>query len=227
VTGIDTITFRRLSGAVIAGHLDDLATLRLEIFAEYPYLYSGQRDAELTYLASYAEQAEGCAILVEEHGRVIGAATGMPLRHEGAALRDPVANTSWPVDQLYYIGELLFRPAYRARGLGQLLLSEFESQVRLLGYRKIVCVTVERSADHPQRPADAIPIDRFLARTGFVRLDGVTTSLPWLEVDGVRSDHSMQFWLKDIREEKGSPAEMIAAKAGRPLDKMKRKKGQQ
>ena len=35
------ITARLLTGVAIADALDDLATLRLEIFSEYPYLYGG------------------------------------------------------------------------------------------------------------------------------------------------------------------------------------------
>ena len=192
------ITTCCLTGSAIAGQLDALAALRLDIFAEYPYLYRGRRADELAYLASYAEKPGGCVILAEENGTAIGAATGMPLCHEEAALRDPVAATPWPVDQLYYVGELLFRPAYRARGLGQWLLAEFEGHIRTLGFSKIVCVTVERPVDHPLRPDGALPIERFLDRTGFVRLDGVTTHFSWLEVDGVRRDHLMQFWMKAL-----------------------------
>lgn len=194
----EAISFRRLTGAAIAEQLDALASLRLEIFAEYPYLYCGQRDAELGYLSSYAEQTDGCVLIAVQSGRVIGAATGMPLRYEAPSLRDPVAVTSWPINTIYYIGEILFLPAFRAGGLGQRVLSEFESYIRTLGYSKMVCVTVERSIDHPLRPSNAIPIERFLARTGFLRLDGMTTCFPWLEVDGVRRDHTMQFWLKEL-----------------------------
>jgi GNAT superfamily N-acetyltransferase len=197
------ITTRRLTGSAIAGQLEALAALRLAIFAEYPYLYRGQRAEELAYLGSYAEKPGGCVILAEANGTVIGAAAGMPLRHEGAALRDPVVAIPWPVDQLYYVGELLFRPAYRGRGLGQRLLAEYEGHIRTLGFSKIVCVTVERPVDHPLRPDSDLPIDRFLARTGFVRLDGVTTRFSWLEVDGVRRDHTMQFWMKDLGWEGG------------------------
>lgn len=198
MNGPETITTRQLIGPAIAEQLDALASLRLDIFVEYPYLYRGQRAAELAYLASYAEKPGGCVILAEDNGTVIGAATGMPLRHEEAALRDPVAATSLPIDHLYYVGELLFRPAYRSRGLGQQLLREMENYIRTLGYSKIVCVTVERPMGHPLRPSDTIPIDRFLTATGFVRLDGVTTHFPWLELDGVIRDHIMQFWLKDL-----------------------------
>ena len=190
-----------LTGKAIAGHLEALASLRLDIFREYPYLYRGRREDELTYLASYAEKPEACVIIVEDGGGVIGAATGMPLRHEGASLRDPFTETACPIDDIYYVGELLFRPGYRNRGLGRRLLAQMESHIRSLGgFRKITCATVERLDDHPLRPENDIPISRFLACTGFARLTGVTTHFTWLETDGIKRDHIMQFWMKDLPE---------------------------
>ena len=198
MTPTQNITERLLIGQAVADHLDTLASLRLDIFEEYPYLYRGRREDELAYLAGYADKPGACVILAENHGAVVGAATGMPLAQEDAALRDPFAASPYPLDAIYYVGELLFRPAYRSRGLGQRLLARMESHIRDLGgFRQIVCATVERPADHPLRPADFIPIDRFLSRTGFARLDGIVTHFAWLEVDGVKRDHTMQFWVKD------------------------------
>ncbi len=188
-----------LSGAAVAEALDDLATLRLAIFPEYPYLYQGRRADELTYLASYAEAPDACAILVCDGLTVIGAATGMPLVHEDTRILDAFSGTIFPLNEIYYVGELLFRPNYRNCGLGQKLLDRLESHIRSLGrYRKLTCATVERPEDHPLRPRDYIPISRFLARTGFARLSGVTTSFIWRETDGVKRNHPMQFWIKSL-----------------------------
>jgi GNAT superfamily N-acetyltransferase len=193
------ITERLLTGAAIAAGLDELATLRLDIFREYPYLYEGRREDELAYLGGYAAVPDACVILADDGATIVGAATGMPLVHEDAQLRDAFADTTVPLDEIYYVGELLFRPAYRNCGLGHKLLARLESQVRSLGrYRTLTCATVERPDDHPLRPPDYIPITRFLARTGFVRLPGVTTQFTWRETDGVKRDHPMQFWGKDL-----------------------------
>ncbi len=70
------ITEQLLTGAAITNAVDDLATLRLEIFPEYPYLYQGGREDELTYLGSYAEAPDACVILACDGLTVIGAATG-------------------------------------------------------------------------------------------------------------------------------------------------------
>lgn len=193
------MTEQLLTGTAIADVLDDLATLRLEIFQEYPYLYEGRREDELHYLATYAKTPDAVAILAYDGSTVIGAATGMPLIHEDAQICDAFAGTTLPLDEIYYVGELLFRPAFRNGGLGRKLLARLERHIRSLGsYRTLTCATVERPDDHPLRPPDYLPITRFLARTGFIRLSGVTTPFMWLETDGVKRNHPMQFWIKEL-----------------------------
>ena len=197
--GVKEITEQLLTGAVIADVLDDLATLRLDIFREYPYLYEGRHEDELNYLGTYAKTPDASVILAYDGSAVIGAAAGMPLIQEDAQLRDAFAGTALPLDEVYYVGELLFRLGYRNSGLGRKLLDHMESHIPSFGsYRTLTCATVERPADHRLRPRDYIPITRFLARTGFARLSGVTTSFMWLETDGGKRDHPMQFWIKNL-----------------------------
>lgn len=179
--------------------LEAIASLRLDIFREYPYLYEGLRDDELRYLRSYAEKPGACVILVEDAGKTIGAATGMPLKHEDQHLLDSFAGTAHLIDKSYYVGELLFYRDYRHRGFGSRLLARIEEYVRSLGpYSHLVCMTVMRPPDHLLCPADYAPIERFLARTGFVPMAGITSTIAWREIDGVRRDHLLQFWRKDL-----------------------------
>ncbi|MBE0503682.1 MAG: GNAT family N-acetyltransferase [Desulfuromonadales bacterium] len=193
------MTEQLLTGAAIADGWDEVATLRLEIFREYPYLYQGRREDELAYLGTYAAAPDACVILAYDGEAVIGAVAGMPLIHEDPEMLDAFAGTTFSLDEVYYVGELLFRPGYRNGGLGQKLLARLESHLCSLGrYRSLTCATVERPDDHPLRPRDYIPITKFLARTGFARLTGVTTSFTWRELDGVKRDHLMQFWIKSI-----------------------------
>lgn len=196
---MSTCTATLLTGGAVKAVLDELASLRLTIFAEYPYLYRGRRADELAYLHSYAEKPEACVIVVREGEQVVGAATGMPLIDEDAQLRDALAEAGEPLETIYYVGELLFLPAWRQRGLGQRLLAQLEAHIRTLGrYRALTCATVERPDDHPLHPHDYTPISRFLARTGFTLLPAATTTFSWQETDHVRRDHRMQFWLKAL-----------------------------
>ena len=138
-------------------------------------------------------------ISVKDSGTMIGAATGTPLRHENEGLVVPFEGTSYSVNELFYVGEVLFYPAYRDCGFGLRLLKQIEEYVRTLGnYRYLICATVVRPDNHEQRPKNYIPIDGFLTRTGFIKLHGVTTSFVWKEIDGFNHEHPMQFWLKEL-----------------------------
>jgi GNAT superfamily N-acetyltransferase len=193
------ITEQLLTGSAVADSLADLASLRILIFQEFPYLYDGRREDELRYLKLYAEAPEAFVIIVTDSGKVVGAATGIPLRHEHQGLIVPFVGSAYSVDEIYYVGELLLYPAYRNQGLGLRLVTQIEDQVRSLGtYRYLTCATVVRSDDHPRRPTQNLPIDRFLARTGFRPLPGMTTEFSWRENDGVTRTHPMKFWIKEL-----------------------------
>jgi GNAT superfamily N-acetyltransferase len=136
---------------------------------------------------------------VNDAGSMVGAATGIPLCHESQDFVDPLARSSYPVAETFYVGELLFYPAYRNRGLGMSLIAMIEEQVRSLGnFRYLTCATVVRYDDHPLRPKEYVPIDRFLERIGFRDLPGVTTNFTWKEIDGISREHPMQFWVKEL-----------------------------
>ena len=188
-----------LTGTAVEDFLNDIASLRIEIFREFPYLYDGRREDELHYLKLYSVTPESFVIIINDGEKVAGAATGMPLCHETTELVEPFSGTSYPVDEIFYVGELLFYPEHRNRGMGMQLVRMVEEQIRSYStYRYLTCATVVRPDDHPLRPTDYIPIDRFLAHTGFSLLPGITTSFTWLETDGVRRCHPMNFWIKEM-----------------------------
>ncbi len=148
---------------------------------------------------AFMDTPEAFVLTTTDSGSMIGAATGLPLRYEVEKLTEPFAGTSYSVDEMFYIGEVLFYPPYRDQGLGIRLLKRIEEYVRNLGkYRYLTCATVERPENHKQRPENYVSIDRFLSRTNFIKLPGITTSFAWKETDGNISDHQMQFWVKEL-----------------------------
>jgi GNAT superfamily N-acetyltransferase len=197
--GATRFNTKLLQGEQASEVIPDIARLRLSIFREYPYLYDGKSEDEYRYLRLYAETPDAFVITVSDSELIIGAATGIPLHCEHRELIDPFASSPYPVDKIYYVGELLFMPEYRNQGLGLSLIAMITDQVRSLGnYSYLTCATLLRPDEHPLRPEGYAPIDRFLARTGFSLLPGVTTSFSWKETDGVVRDHQMQFWLKEL-----------------------------
>ena len=193
------ITEQTLYAAEIRNQLGDLAKLRIDIFQEYPYLYRGEQAYERTYLDIYAESADALAIVAHDGNVLAGAVTAIPLKDEMTELTVPFNNTPYPLEQIFYIGELLFYSRYRNSGMGSRLIAQVEAYVRSLKrYRFLTCATVVRPDEHPQIPANYLPIDSFLLKNGFQPLAGVTAAFSWPELDGISRSHSMQFWLKRL-----------------------------
>ncbi len=188
-----------LQGEAIRPHLAGIARLRMEIFREFPYLYLGEEAYELEYLRSYADSDNAFVVLAWDGDVLAGALTGVPLQEEMPEFTAPFAHSSYALDRLFYIGELLFLPRYRGQGLGTMLFGEAEAHVRSRSsFSHLTCATVVRPDEHPFRPDDFIPIDGFLHRHAFERMDGVTVDLSWPEVDGVTRGHAMQFWIRPL-----------------------------
>lgn len=188
-----------LTGAAVEAALEALASLRITIFREYPYLYDGQREDELSYLRLYTA-ADACVVTASDSGVMVGAASGTPLCREQKEMLEAFNGSAYALDELFYVGEVLFLPAYRNCGLGLRLLERVEEHVRTCGkYRYVTCATIVRPDNHPLRPENYVPIDRFLDRTGFIKLHGVVTNFTWKENDGIKREHPMQFWVKELR----------------------------
>ena len=188
-----------LQGPAANAYVEQIAMLRLAIFKEYPYLYDGRMENELEYLQHYAKSDESVVIIASSHDELAGAVTAIPLRCESSELISPFAATQYPIERIFYIGELLFYPNHRNKGLGTRLLSHIVQHVLSLDtYDYLTCATVMRPDAHPLRPEGYVPIERFLHRNQFERLQGVTTQFAWKETDGIRRDHEMQFWIKAL-----------------------------
>ncbi len=189
-----------LSGQAIAPYLEDLARLRIAVFREYPYLYEGSLAYEQRYLTTYAASPESLFVLALEDGRVIGAATGIPMADETAEFKQPFLDQGWEPEAIFYFGESVLLPHYRGQGLGVRFFAEREAYARRLGRFRWCCFcAVERPADHPLRPADYVPLNSFWARRGYSHQPDLRTEYRWREIgEATESAKPMSFWLKEL-----------------------------
>jgi len=187
------------SGPALLPYLPEIARLRITIFREFPYLYKGSEEIETKYLQAYAETPDACVFVVRDGETAIGAVTGVSLSAEPADFTAPFAAGPYPLDTIYYLGEVLFLPGYRGQGLGSQLLKELADHVRSLGrYRYLACATIVRPEDHPLRPSDYHPIDGLLIRAGLIKHPELYVTLPWPDLDGNVTDNTMVFWIKEL-----------------------------
>lgn len=192
-----SVTVRPLTGAEIGAALDDLARLRITVFAAYPYLYDGDAAYEAEYLAEYAAAEDAVLVAAFDGARIVGAATAAPMIHQKAEFREPFAARGLDVDRLFYFGESVLLPEYRGQGVGHAFFDHREAQARACGANAACFAAVIRPEDHPAKPAGYVPHDAFWTRRGYAVVPGLVTELGWKEHgEEGESLKAMQYWLK-------------------------------
>lgn len=186
-------------GAALTQYLPALASLRIRVFREWPYLYDGSEAYERAYLETY-QRAPGAAVVVAfDDAAVVGAATCLPMAHAAPEVQAPFTAAGWDIATLFYFGESVLLRPYRGRGAGVAFFAAREAQARAQGAAMAVFCAVERPASHPARPADATPLDGFWQKRGYAKLPGLVCQMRWRDTDeAAETAKTMQFWARTL-----------------------------
>jgi GNAT superfamily N-acetyltransferase len=192
-----SIAVRPLTGDELAAALDDLAQLRIAVFADWPYLYAGDAAYEADYLKEFAAAPDAVLVAAFDGDRIVGAATAAPMAHQKAEFRDPFAARGIEVARLFYFGESVLLPEYRGRGVGHAFFDHREAQARACGANAACFAAVIRPADHPARPERYVAHDAFWTKRGYAPVAGLITALGWKDHGDLdESVKPMQYWLR-------------------------------
>ena len=191
------VSVRPLTGAEVAAALDDLARLRISVFAAYPYLYDGDAAYEADYLREFAAAPDAVMVAAFDGARVVGAATASPMAAQRAEFQAPFAARGLNVARLFYFGESVLLPQYRGHGVGHAFFDHRETRAREFGANAACFAAVIRPDDHPARPAGYQPLDAFWRKRGYAPMPGFVTELAWKEHgEAEESPKPMQYWLR-------------------------------
>jgi GNAT superfamily N-acetyltransferase len=194
-----TLTYQVLDGDAVAAALDDLARLRIDVFADWPYLYAGSLDYERDYVATYRDAQNAILVAAKDGDRIVGAATGTPMEDHASDFATPFAATGIPLTDIFYCAESVLLPGYRGQGAGHVFFDMREAKAKALGRRYVAFCSVMRPEDHPARPADYRPLDGFWRKRGYEKLDGVIARFKWTDHgDAKQTEKPLQFWMKAL-----------------------------
>lgn len=198
----DSLHVRTLTGAAIGPWLDDLARLRIAVFAEFPYLYAGDVGYERRYLETYTRSPESLFVLALDDGQVVGASTGLPLADETDEFRAPFRARGIDPAPVFYFGEPVLLPAWRGRSLGHRFFDEREGHARRLGrFDATAFCAVDRAADDPRRPAGHLDNDAFWRKRGYARRQDLQATLSWAEHgESAETPKTLTFWTRPLEQ---------------------------
>ncbi|QDH69722.1 GNAT family N-acetyltransferase [Marilutibacter alkalisoli] len=190
---------RVVSGTAITPYIDDLASLRTEVFRSWPYLYDGDAAYEADYLSVYLDSPFSVVVLAVDGDEVVGASTGLPLMDADAAFRAPFAEASIDPVEVFYCGESVLLPRYRGRGFGHRFFEAREAHARSLGgFAWTGFCAVERSDDDPRRPPFHRELGAFWRRRGYSPHPRLSVELPWREPGVGEVGHVLRYWLRPL-----------------------------
>ena len=190
------LTFSVLAADEVSQALDDLARLRIEVFADWPYLYDGDAGYEARYLKAFAASAG--AVVVAAHdgdGRMVGAATAAPLRDHADEFAAPFALAGLDPGDFFYLAESVLLPAHRGQGAGRAFFEMREAAARAQGFGRTVFASVLRPDDHPARPEAYRPLDAFWRCLGYQPYPGLVAEFSWRDHGEIgESVKALQVW---------------------------------
>ena len=188
-----------LKGAALEQALEDVARLRITVFAEWPYLYDGDLAYEARYLQSYRDAPDTILVGAYDGEHLVGSSTGTPLRDHADDFAAAFHTSGIDLSQVFYCAESVLLPAYRGQGVGHKFFDLRETHARGLGFSKCCFCAVMRPPDHPARPAGYRPLDGFWRARGYTPLPGVIAHFNWRDLgEGEQTPKPLQFWIKDL-----------------------------
>jgi GNAT superfamily N-acetyltransferase len=196
------IDVRFFAGESMRPHLPALARLRIAVFRDWPYLYDGTLDSEQRYLAELAASPRAGLAVAFEGSEPVGCSTCLPLTDAQAEIAAPFRAVGLDPARYFYFGESVLLPRYRGQGIGVAFFREREAHARRTSDADYACFcAVERPADHPLRPPDAVPLTTFWQRRGYTHRPDLACTMRWKQVDTtVEVENRLSFWIKPLRK---------------------------
>ncbi|MCH9613369.1 MAG: hypothetical protein SP1CHLAM54_03680 [Chlamydiia bacterium] len=179
--------------------IPDIAKLRIEVFAEWPYRYEGDLTYEEKYVKKFAQSEEAFCVVAKDGDKVVGVSTALPLKDEEEKMQLPFREKGYDVDTFFYLSDTVLQKEYRGQGIGGRLV-----QMRMLEasldprYTHLCVASIERD-DVPEGSCKDLSQSR--RHMGFVRDPDLVVWYDWKEIgDEVETPHPLIFWIKPINK---------------------------
>lgn len=163
-----------VKGKAIEKYAKYIASLRILMFKEFPYLYDGSLEQEEKYLSAYTDSPDSIVILAKQDDCIVGLLTGMPVTKICEFIADfkkILDENNRTTASAYYYGEALILPAYRGQGVLTKMFQELDSVIKKMSYNHAYGITSIREKNDSRRPANYRDTDPLWVRLGLTKTD--------------------------------------------------------
>lgn len=194
------MTYKTFKSEEIKTVFEDLASLRITVFRDYPYLYEGTLEYEKEYLQTYVKSKKSFLFTVFAGDKMVGATTCIPLADETEEVKKPFIEAGMDINTIFYFGESILLPQFRGLGIGNRFFEEREAHTKHFRTFKITCFcAVERPENHPLKPESYVSLNNFWIKRGYQKEIFLQSKFDWLDINDTTSTlKSMTYWTKNI-----------------------------
>lgn len=197
----EDLTLRVLQGRDAQPYCEKIASLRITMFKEYPYLYEGILEEETEYLEMYFRSFESLLFLVFDQEALVAFASALPLDQSIQELNTPLLEQKIHPRDCLYIGELMITSPYRGRGILRYFLDSYEKFAIRKGYSHLIFMTIKRTLSHKMCPENYRNPDPIWQHFGYERLPHKPLILTWKQIDTRQQEkNELDLWGKNIKE---------------------------
>lgn len=193
------LTIQAFKGPEAKIYFKQIATLRITMFKEFPYLYEGSIEDEEEYLSIYFNSPNSVILLVLDKDKVVGFSSSIPLSEEMEEIKNPFVESDLDINSIHYIGEMIIETAYRTKGMFNIMANYQEEYARSKEYLSIVFMTVIREHNHLLKPKNYRCLEILWKYLGYELLEGIKVKFSWKQVDGeCPQDNQLGIWFKKL-----------------------------
>jgi GNAT superfamily N-acetyltransferase len=187
-------------GEKVVDLIPQIAELRIEVFAEYPFLYVGDYEYEKLYLKKFTTMKDAIVVACFDHDTLIGISTGYPFIYDAENLKHTLSSHGRKPEEYFCFGESVLRKSYRGLEIGRKFFEEREAHVARLSHYKHICFyTSVRPLDDPKKPADYRPLAPFWQSLGYVEHPELQGEISYQEIgEKEQTPKKMVFWIKNL-----------------------------
>ncbi|MEO9257235.1 MAG: GNAT family N-acetyltransferase [Crocinitomicaceae bacterium] len=183
-----------------------VATLRINIFREYPYLYEGNLKEEMDDLEHCAQLTNNALAIAFYKETPVGFLYGIPLKEFASHFENPVLDLfrekNLNPETCYYFADIIVLPEHRGNSLSKKLFNVLEVYAQEQGYHSASFIT-ESHDIHPLKPANYKSLEPLWHSLQYKKTR-LTSYGSWQthQPDGsiARQKHSADIWFKNLKK---------------------------
>lgn len=199
-------SIKLLTNQEVTPLLPFVASLRINVFREYPYLYDGNFKEEMDDLEHCAQLPHNAIAIAYHKNTPIGFLYGIPLVEFQSHFENPVIDLfkekNLQPETCYYFADVIILPEHRGNHLTKKLFDVLEAYAQENGYSSASFIT-ENHEVHPLKPVDyksLAPLWTYLQykKTGLQSEGSWQTHQP----DGSikKQKHLADIWFKQLKQ---------------------------